>query len=105
MFAVSVNASSSSAEAKLPVTWTVAPERLAESGSVTVSVGSIAFGPSPSVYGSEPLVVVSVGASFTGVIVTPLLAGDESASPSFTVNSIERDAVGASLVVRNVTDR
>ncbi len=49
MFAVSTKTSSSSDPVKLPVIWTVAPARLAESGSPTVSPLSIAVAPSPSV--------------------------------------------------------
>ncbi len=49
MFAVSAKSSSSVAEPKLAVIWTVAPESCVESGSLTAVAGSTATGPSPSV--------------------------------------------------------
>src|SRR4051794_2273369 len=105
MLAVLVNASSSSAETKLALTETVAPERFAESGSVAVTPLSPAVGPAPSVYERAVAVVVTVGAVLTPVIAMFLVAAFESREPSLTLNSTVFGLDGLSFVVRYWIER
>jgi len=78
------------------VIWTVAPVSEVESGSLTpiaasMTAGVVAF----SVNAALPVLVSTVGASFSGVTVTVRVAAALSASPSLTVKVIVRAPLGS----------
>src|SRR5512141_2738839 len=74
---------------------TVALSRLVSSPSATVSEPSIVVAGSPSVYEVEPPDVVTVGASFTAVIVTVAVSWSDRSGEPPSLTTISRVHVAA----------
>src|SRR3954468_8637531 len=96
---------STSAALKLPVIDTVAPDKVALSGSVTLMPLSITTATPSSVKAVGAALVVSTGASLTGVTAIVFVVAALLAAPSLALKETVLLVPGLSFVDENVTER